>query len=202
MDANEFITDLFSSYPEPLRPDDDFTRIIQKEIKKRPVMSAVFIEALRIIQNSFRMFPTIPDINYAFVEAFKTVYKGQGPKTCWEFFEVEGISYRRDVSISPEGDIVRKPLPYGATNYFLSVPAELESDKNWITADQAYEQGCISDDVYRAMKSAKENSHAYKGRFKKIGELIHNESHSGIVPEDFIDDSMASNPESEAFEDI
>jgi len=190
MDANEFIDELVSSYPAGLRPDVDFLKVIQKEIRKKPVTSQVFEEVLTIIRNSFRMFPVISDINFAFDEAFKKVSRGAQTEKAWEYFDLDGYSYRRDVDIGTGGELLRKPVPCGATNYHLSVPAGMEADRQFLTAEEAYAEGCISEELWKTIK-APNTKQPYKGRFEKIGALIHKEEQ----PELSVDDSMAANPE-------
>jgi len=201
MDANEFLRDLVASYPQGLRPDVDFLNIIRKEIAKRPCNSQIYQAALSNIQGAFRMFPGIPDIKWAFSEAFKTV-KTKSKKGV-EYFDLNKNTYAREVDITDDGEIVRKPLPCGATNYLLCLPPEFEANREFLTAEQAYAEGCISEELYAAVRSRNEK-HPYKGRFEKIGEYIHKEEppvqqplQLPVIDAEFedIDDSMAANPE-------
>lgn len=192
MDSNEFVRDLVASYPQGLRPDIDYLKIIQKEIAKRPCTSAIYVEALSKIQGAFRMFPSLQDIKWAFSESFKTI--ATGSKKGMEYFDIGNHTYVRPVEILESGEVVRKELPTGATNYQLVLPPEFQADSQALTAEEAYAEGCISEDLYRIMRHPDERQ-PYKGRFKKIGELIKQEDGVYASPEDTIDDSMSANPE-------
>lgn len=204
MDAEGFMNELIDSYVEPLRPGVDFLKIVEREIKKRPCTSAIYEEALNQIRGAFRLFPGIADIKWAFNEAFKAVKPGE--KTATEYFDIGDNSYARPVEISSGGEIIRKTLPVGAANYHLWLPPELQSDKEGITAQQAYAEGCLSEELYQLIANKKDEQ-SLKGRFKKIGELIHQEESKQadlpIIEAEFehVDDSMAANPEEKTTKD-
>jgi hypothetical protein len=202
MNASEFLERLISSYPAGLRPDEDYTRVLDRDFKRRGLSSAEWEAAYDIAKDNFRMFPTMMDFNYCFSEAHSKVYKGSAPKIAYEYFRIDDKPFRRKVEIAPDGSLARLELPENATDYHLFLPDELEEDKNFLTAAQAVAAGYIPGGLYQTMTANRPNP--VKSRFSKIGDLVrkegeqkHNPIHAPVAEADDVDDSMASNPETE-----
>lgn len=205
MDAKDFLQDLVDSYPEGLRPDQGFTTALLREIRKIPANDTIYQEVLAFCANNFRMFPVISDIRQAFVDVREKISKGYSQRKGQEWFELNGKTFTRSVNISATGEVVRDPLPLGATDYFLWVPEEFQADRNYIDAHEAFSEGLITLEMYKLMAKSDEKASAFS-RFKKIGDLLHKEDKKDDDPELFVDDSMAANPEepveSDKFDDI
>ena len=202
MDSREFMNALLASYPAGLRPDADYQNTLIKEINKRPCSSPVYLQALSNIQGSFRMFPTLPDLKWAFNEALKSVASSIA-QSGMEYFDIGKHTFVRPVGITADGEVLRKDLPEGATNYQLVLPPKLQAKTDAITAEEAYNQGCISEELYQMVKSRNEKQ-PFKGRFQKIGELIKDKQPELPITEaeyEVVDDSMAANPEEPAHDD-
>ena len=168
MNAHEFVERLIASYPPNLRPDGDYVREIMKSVKKQAVTSEEFEYALDLLKANSQYFPTVFDIKQSFDDAGRISVRGKH-EPAWEYFDKDGYSYARRVDINPNGELMRKNIPYGAENYQLAVPYEMQADKEWLTLEQAYDAGAVSQGLYDMM-TAKEPEKRWKSRFEKIGE--------------------------------
>jgi hypothetical protein len=199
MNATEFLERLIASYPNALRPDEDYIRVLNRDFQRRGLSSSEWEAAYDIAKDNFRMFPTMADFNYCFSQAHTEVYKGSAPKVAYEYFRIDDKPFRRKIEIAPDGSLARPPLPENATDYYLYLPDELQEDKNFLTMQQAIDAGYMPPELYRTMTANRPAP--VKSRFSKIGDMVRKEeakkSISVLDPidADTIDDSMAANPE-------
>ena len=87
---------------------------------------------------------------------------------------MDGCSYSRRVEISMSGELIKRTLPEGATNYHIAVPSDMQADKEWLNLEQAYDQGAVSQGLYDLM-TAREPERRERSRFEKIGEDLKKE---------------------------
>jgi hypothetical protein len=186
MNADQFIQRLIVSYVPGLRPDDEFIANAVHDVRMRGETSAVLEAAYDIIKDTYRMFPGLADISYSLAEARAKIYKGQEPDVAFEYFRIDGIGYRRKVEIDPSGNLARRELPEGAYDYTLWLPYKYRAREEALSADEAFAEGCLDEQLYRVMKA--KNPNPKSSRWEKIGNIIKEEEKPASVSD--YDDSM------------
>lgn len=201
MDNKQFLEDLISSYPGPLRPDPEYLERFERAVYRKFLTSDQWQSLYYYLTDSFRMFPTISDLQAGCEIARKNVSKGNDLyKTAFQYFEINGYRYARPIKITVDGEMVIPDLPEGAVRVSLGLPTELEYDKEWLTCEQALEQGCISEEFYAMISSKKRDQK--QDRFEKIGNIIHGEEKSAPKPIQSSFDDFDEDSEPEKFESV
>jgi hypothetical protein len=173
MTPKKFIEKLVSSYPPSLRPDREYIDEIYELSKKRNLSGEQWDLCLTMIVEAFRYFPTIHEISQCMNDVPRRMKSQKHSESAMEYFEVDGHQYARPVEISATGQLIRKDLPEGATKYKLWVPESMQKNEEYLTFDQAYEEGVVSEEFYSqilANMPAKKKNH--DDRFRKIGNII------------------------------
>lgn len=198
MNSHDFVKQLLASYHPGIRTDAENVDQIRKWLKKKNFSEEDIEMAFDSCRENFRMFPSIADLTSIFIQVRSRRLVNSGDAKAYEYFDLNGYSYRRTLDIDSFGNLIRKDIPEGVDNYQLVVPDSLRKNDRSLNADEAYEQGAISEEFYRSIKTPKkQRSHTEEYRWKKIREELNSEHEQkrALLPEDFIDDSMASNPE-------
>lgn len=194
MNASQFLEGLVASYPPQVRPDAEYVKQIAQYLKRKHHSSQELEDAYEIIRTSFRMFPSLADIQTCFISAAKTIQATASPDVAYDYFSIDGISYRRKLLIDATGQVIRRPIPEGAENYHLHVPDSMRQDKDFISAEQAAAMGYIEKNM--AASLAKNAEAQMRNRFSKIKKNLEKADFGASAPEgDDTDDSMAANPE-------
>jgi hypothetical protein len=194
MNASQFLEGLVASYPPQVRPDAEYVKQISQYLKRKHYSSQELEDAYEIIRTSFRMFPSLADIQTCFISAAKTIQATASPDVAYDYFSIDGIPYRRKLLIDGSGQVVRRPIPEGAEGYHLQVPDHMRQDKDFISAEQAAAMGYIEKNMSASL--AKNAEARMRNRFSKIKKNLEKADFGASVPEgDDADDSMAANPE-------
>lgn len=170
MTITEFVARLTASYPPGLRPDAEYLNQILLDLRNKALSESQLDAAYDIIKESCRMFPVMSDINLCLAEAKVRITKGQPPEKAREYFNLNGYGYARDVEISADGELMRKALPEGATDYTISVPARFRVKEEFLSISEASERGYIDEKFYKVLKDKAGASE--KSRFEKIGKIL------------------------------
>lgn len=198
MTSEQFLEGLIASYPPNIRPDAEYVRQISDYLRRKHYSSQELEEAYEIIRTSFRMFPSLADIQTCFVSAANHIHASSSSEVAYDYFRLDGVGYRRKLHIDGCGNVMRRPIPEGAEEYHLVVPDRMRNDKDFLTAEQAVEQGYLPKGTAIALRMAGENH--MKERFKKIKQEMKKAEFGAPPPPPHddgadIDDSMAANPE-------
>jgi len=151
---------------------EDYLKTIFTELESRKLTSEQWEYARKVIVEEYTLFPTLKDILSVLTQARYKDDKKNFDNYGMEYFRIDGYPWARKVKITPTGELIRLPLPEGATNYKLALPDHLKANEERIDIKQALEEGIISEEFYGAMMQDKSKR---GGRFKKIGELIRKE---------------------------
>ncbi|MFA5409641.1 MAG: hypothetical protein WC343_12800 [Bacilli bacterium] len=196
MNASQFLEGLVASYPPQVRPDAEYVKQIASYLKRKHYSSQELEDAYEIIRTSFRMFPSLADIQTCFQSAARTIQANAAPETAYDYFSLEGIQYRRKLMIDATGQVIRRPIPEGAEDYHLQVPDRMRQDRDFISAEQAAALGYI--DKNFAMSLSKNAEVQMRKRFSTIKQNLEKADFGPSRPtkeDEAIDDSMAANPE-------
>lgn len=196
MTASQFLEGLVASYPPQVRPDAEYVKQIAQYLKRKHYSSQELEGAYEIIRTSFRMFPSLADIQTCFILAAKKIQATASPDVAYDYFSIDGIPYRRKLLIDGSGQVVRRPIPEGAEDYHLQVPDRMRQDRDFISAEQAAALGYI--DKNFAMSLSKNAEVQMRKRFSTIKHNLEKADFGPSRPEkedEIVDDSMAANPE-------
>jgi hypothetical protein len=214
MNQRDFIAKLVSSYPDDGRPGafmgeaagKEFLQEVVKYLKHKNWNEDDLHNAYDVIVTNFRRFPSISELHAVFINAHSRNSVKDGTARASEYFTLNGHDYCRYLDINSSGDVIRKEIPEGAENYHLCLPEHMRHER-FMTADEAFKEGAISNEFYAALKAARVSRIVEdNNRWKKISQEIstpepvpfedkYESLSGGVSPEDFIDDSMAANPE-------
>lgn len=196
MNASQFLEGLVASYPPQVRPDAEYVKQIAQYLKRKHYSSQELEDAYEIIRTSFRMFPSLADMQTCFQLAARTIQANASPEVAYDYFSLDGVPYRRKLMIDATGQVIRRPIPEGAENYHLHVPESMRQDRDFISAEQAVAMGYI--DKNMAASLARSAELQMRKRFSTIKQNLERADFGPSRPakeDEDIDDSMAANPE-------
>lgn len=196
MNASQFLEGLVASYPPQVRPDAEYVKQIAQYLKRKRYSSQELEDAYEIIRTSFRMFPSLADMQTCFQSAARTIQANASPEVAYDYFSLDGVPYRRKLMIDTTGQVIRRPIPEGAENYHLHVPDSMRQDRDFISAEQAVAMGYI--DKNMAASLARSAELQMRKRFSTIKQNLERADFGPSRPakeDEAIDDSMAANPE-------
>jgi hypothetical protein len=192
MNGNTFVDTLVDSYPTGIRADSANVAELKRWIKRKNYSSEDMDAALDMCRETFRMSPSIADLTSIFIQVRSRRVVSSGEAKAREYFTINGYSYCRNLDIDSSGNIISKDVPEDAEGYELVVPDHLRANDKAISFEEAYNQGAISEELYKSLKKpAYQAEQRTPNRWQKIASEIKAEEYK----RDYIDDSMAANPE-------